>query len=231
VSRILAWDGVANARDLGGLPVRGGETRFGVVVRSGSIFFATETGRRALASYGVTTVVDLRTAPEREAEPPPCLDAALLHFAVDGEEVAAVRDWHSTAKAYLGMLERFQPEFGAAAGAVAAADGTAVVHCHAGRDRTGVLVALLLRLAGVEPETIAEDHALSDHDHVLAHSIARWVADAPDEAQRARRQRVADPVGGAMVEVLGQLGDARAYLIEGGARPADLDTFVLRFTR
>src|SRR5205823_4190485 len=64
-SRVLAWDGCINVRDLGGLPLEGGgETRFGVAVRADSIRTLTDGGWRELADYGVRLAVDLRSDEE-----------------------------------------------------------------------------------------------------------------------------------------------------------------------
>ena len=60
-ARLLAWEGLLNARDLGGYPAAGGaQTRWGAVVRSDSLAALTEAGRAALADYGVRAIVDHR---------------------------------------------------------------------------------------------------------------------------------------------------------------------------
>ena len=65
----------------------------------------------------------------------------------------------------------FRTQFGAAVGVIAdAEEGGVLVHCHAGKDRTGLVVALLLAVAGVAPEVIAADYALSEPN--LAPSLA-----------------------------------------------------------
>src|SRR6266545_1675488 len=64
-TRRLAWEGVLNARDLGGYPAAGGrETRWGAVVRSDNLTPLTPAGRAALVRYGVRTIVDLRLPEE-----------------------------------------------------------------------------------------------------------------------------------------------------------------------
>jgi protein-tyrosine phosphatase len=225
-SRVLAWDGCVNVRDLGGLPLEGGgETRFGVCVRADSIRALTGEGWRALADYGVRLAVDLRGDAEVADDPPAELPIEVVRFSVPGEEVPEVREWPSMLEAYRAFLRRFRPEFAGAAGAVAREDGPVVVHCYGGRDRTGLACALMLRLAGVPLDVIAADHALSD-EH-LAPLTGRWHEDAPDEPTRQRRRRVTTPAGRTMAEVLAGL-DVRGYLLAGGAAPAELDTLVLR---
>ena len=66
-TRRLAWEGLLNARDLGGYPTAdGGETRWGAVVRSDNLTPLTEDGRAALLAYGIRSIVDLRRPEEAE---------------------------------------------------------------------------------------------------------------------------------------------------------------------
>jgi protein-tyrosine phosphatase len=131
-------------------------------------------------------------------------------------------------EAYLGILEDFRPQFAEVVDAIADADAPVVIHCQGGRDRTGLTAALLLRLAGVDAETIAADHALSDES--WAPYNVRWFEEAADEAERARRQRVAAPAGRTMAEVLAEVdhryGGVRAYLRD--ASPENIDRIVVR---
>ncbi|MGH3379601.1 MAG: tyrosine-protein phosphatase, partial [Actinoallomurus sp.] len=69
-TREIRWDGFFNARDLGGLPTRAGQTtRHGVFVRSADLRFVTEAGWRAARDYGIRTVLDLRNDDEVMAGP------------------------------------------------------------------------------------------------------------------------------------------------------------------
>jgi protein-tyrosine phosphatase len=225
-SRVLAWDGCVNVRDLGGLPLEGGgETRFGVCVRADSIRTLTDEGWRALADYGVRLAVDLRGDLEVADDPPAGVPIEVRRFPVPGEEVPEVREWPSMLEAYRALLRQFRHEFAGTAATVALADEPVVVHCLGGRDRTGLACALMLRLAGVPLEAIAADHALSDDN--LAPLTGRWHEDAPDEWTRERRLRVTVPAGTTMADVLAEL-DARAYLLDAGLAEQDLDRLVVR---
>ena len=217
--RVLVWDGCVNVRDLGGLPLDGGgETQFGVVVRADSIRGLTDRGWQALLDYGVRSAVDLRGDEEAagdQAAPVPVARAP----------IPPADEWPSMRETYVGMLAEFRSQFVLAADLIAASDEPAVVHCAGGRDRTGVLVALLLDAAGVGREAIAADHARSDESWAPYNDA--WFAEAGTEAERQRRIRVAVPAGRTMIEVLDQVdrsyGGAAAYL-----STRSIDTLVLR---
>jgi hypothetical protein len=224
--RVLRWDGCVNVRDLGGLPLEGGgETAFGVVVRADSIRELSEDGWQAVADYGVRLAVDLRSAWEVGEDPPRELPIEIRHFPINGDQVAVVREWPSMQAAYAGLLANFAEQFAGAVTTVARADSPVVIHCLAGRDRTGLTSALILSLAGVELDAIAADHAWSDE--FLSPWWQPWHDDAPDEETRARRMRVTAMRVDAMAEVLASV-DVHDYLVGGGASREDLDMLVVR---
>jgi protein tyrosine/serine phosphatase len=125
---------------------------------------------------------------------------------------------------YLEFLTHCRPRFAEAMRAVATAPGTVVFHCHGGKDRTGLLAAMLLRLAGVSVEAIAEDYALSSDRLRSRHD--QWLAEAADEAERARIERITSTMPEAMVAVLETVdrrwGGVERYLLDGGLTPAEL---------
>jgi protein-tyrosine phosphatase len=227
----LRWDGCLNVRDLGGHEIAGGgETRTGSIVRADSVRALSPEGWRALVDYGVGTIIDLRTNEERAADPPSELPVDVVHISVmdleDAEMIAKLDATGSTAEFYLLALELFRSRFGAAIAVVAnAPPGAIVVHCQAGKDRTGLIVALLLRLAGVGIEKIAADYGLSAAN--LEPRLEEWLAAAATEAEREQMlaTSVTDPA--TMVEVLTELdrryGGVDEYLVGGGATRADLD--------
>lgn len=169
-SRHLAWEGCFNTRDLGGLRTAdGGATRFGRVVRSDSLERLTASGWEALSAYGVRTIVDLRNDDERgtdAAARPSSLTT--LHLPLDGAHDREFWDvWDSGPQfgtpLYFGPhLERFPERSAAVVSAIARAEpGGVVFHCVGGRDRSGQIAMLLLALAGVVPQDIGGDYALS----------------------------------------------------------------------
>src|SRR5204862_6568767 len=95
-------------------------------------------------------------------------------------------DDESVYAAYLRMTELLSPNFALAVETVAdAPEGAVVVHCFAGKDRTGLTCAMLLRLTGVAAEDIADDYGLSG-DNIRA-IIDPWANAARDERERALR--------------------------------------------
>jgi protein tyrosine/serine phosphatase len=166
-ARHLDWDGCFNVRDLGGLPAAGGRaTRWGAVVRADAVDRLTGDGWAALEAHGVRTVIDLRNDDELGADlAPRPASVTTLHVPLDGVEDTEFWDhWqHQAPPMYYGpFLGRFPSRVVDVLSNVARADGGGVlIHCVGGRDRTGLITMLMLALAGVAPDDIAEDHALS----------------------------------------------------------------------
>jgi protein-tyrosine phosphatase len=207
-------------------------------VRADNIRRLGEAGWEALQAYGVTSIVDLRVHSELAEDPPRDLPIDVVHVPVVAEldsphwvEIdaigAAAADYPSATRAvYLELLARFHEDFARAVVAVGRApEGAVVVHCQGGKDRTGLVVALLLRLAGVSREVIAVDYALSEGN--LRRESLQWVAEAEAEAERARRSRIvvapAASMAGVLEEVESRHGDVAGYLRAGGAADEDLE--------
>ncbi|MFC4001610.1 tyrosine-protein phosphatase [Prauserella oleivorans] len=227
MNRDLDWDGSHNARDLGGLPVAGGgTTRWGAVVRSEAPQRLTGEGWAALWDHGVRTIVDLRNDDEREGEAgavPDSLD--VVHAPLDpvGDDFwAHYRDTglHATPLCYRPILDRRPDLVVAAAAAVARAKpGGVLVHCAGGRDRTGLLVLLLLRLAGVPAEVVADDYERSVIRQRPLWSALGWPDEAPLIADLLATHGTT--ARAALLEVAEKL-DAEAYLFGHGLVPAEV---------
>jgi len=185
----MAWidlEGAVNVRDVGGMPtVDGGETVYRRLLRSENLQELTEEDIALLVDeIGVTTVVDLRSTRELMTEGPAPLDAvdgvqhahhpvlkefldasdtvaAALLLTVQQEDSERYPDDLMTGH-YLGYLENRPEEVVGALRSIITAPGAAIVHCAAGKDRTGVVVALALTIAGVEPEVIVADYAATN---------------------------------------------------------------------
>lgn len=180
--RILVWDGCQNVRDLGGLRTTDGRmTRRGALVRSDTPARLTEAGWFALYSYGIRTIVSLRTHGMEESEldvTSPYPDIEIIQAAIeDVTDEDFVREWAATELwgtplYYQDALQRWTERHAAAISAIARAQpGGVLFHCIRGHDRTGIIALLLLALAGVRPEEIIADYELSpdpERDKLLA---------------------------------------------------------------
>ena len=228
--RILRWDGCVNVRDLGGLPLTdGGETAYRVVVRADWLPGLSDEGRRALVDYGVSLVVDLRPDREDRDDEYEPLPVPVERRAMDPRPVATAWDWPSMREAYLALADRYRGALAQALTLLGDAEPPAAIHCAGGRDRTGIACGMALWLAGVGPDAIAADHALSDES--WAPHNAEWLAAAPDEQERERRRRVSKPAARTLAEVLEEI-DAREgirnLLLGAGADGAALDRLTAR---
>ena len=166
-ARRLDWPDLHNARHLDGLPtVDGGRIRSGALVRSDSAQRLTPEGMAAARAFGIRRVIDLRSQREARQWPSPFAgdpDYRLRPLIDPRREVASPENpAHSLAEIYSTSITRNGPFIVAGLAAIAdAPPGGVLVHCFVGKDRTGMTVALALRLAGVPDEVIAEDYALS----------------------------------------------------------------------
>jgi len=241
VTRTLIWDGLENVRDLGGIATEdGSSTRYGAFVRADNVRRLRDA--QTLVDYGITRVVDLRFPAELEEDVLDALPVEVAHVSLLGEWDEAYTDELSARMSssepaeylrwsYLDFLDRFRPNFGVALGLIAnAPPGVVCVHCVGGRDRTGLVSALVLRLAGVSVADIGRDYAESEER--LAESNARWVAQAADEQERAYRLVFAHAPPIVMEQVLTALekehGSVRGYLLGAGAEAAALHRLRVR---
>lgn len=228
MDRDVFWDGGYNVRDLGGLPTADGRwTRRGAVVRSATLERLTARGWSQLYDYGVRTVIDLLNDNERrpDAHPRPS-GVTTVHIPLDGVEDTEFWDqWgqglHGTPIYYGPWLRRFPQRSAAVVTAVArAAPGGVLVHCGAGRDRTGIVTMLLLSLAQVPVEVIVEDHELCAERLRPLFAALGW----PDQAPAIERilAEHATTARGVITETLAGL-DVPGHLRAGGTSDADLD--------
>ena len=243
MTRALSWDGCANVRELGGLPTADGRTiRPGALVRSDRASRLTEQGWASLLEHGVTTIVDLRADEERLEDPPRELPIAVRHvslfgqwdhdyFAALDERLKHLPPNEQLREFYLESLERYRGQVSLAVEAFAdAPPGGVLVHCAAGKDRTGLVVALLLRLSGVPVDAVVDDYAESEAN--LEALTAAWAAEAATEEERLQRIALNRTPREAMYEVLAALderyGGVRGYLLHAGCTPELLERAVAR---
>jgi protein-tyrosine phosphatase len=183
-------DGLYNFRDVGGLPLaHGGTTQSRVLYRSDALAGLTATGLDELAATAVGVVVDLRTPEERQSAPDvlpavrpmrtvplSILEGALSPAVFQSLAPSAARPSASDLAAvmsslpalgdlYVGMLQHSAPAFAEVARLIADstvdAPTAVLVHCTAGKDRTGVATALMLDAVGVDRDAVVLDYASS----------------------------------------------------------------------
>jgi protein-tyrosine phosphatase len=217
--RRLDFPALLNARDLGGYPTTdGSRTRWRSLVRSDDLSQLTLEGLAALSRYGIETVVDLRWPDEVTASPSP-VARELQHIRYEPvslctppQDEGRARRAGSEAKELWNraMLEHLRAEVRQVLEIFATASpGPVLFHCVAGKDRTGVIAALMLALADVVPEAIAHDYSASFGN--LRDAYLQRYADADAaaliEALQCPEQGVHN-----MLAYLEEFGGARGYL-------------------
>jgi protein-tyrosine phosphatase len=241
--RRLPWEACYNARDLGGYATAdGGRTRWGAFVRADNLSRLTPAGQAALIGYGVRTVIDLRRAYELTIDLNPFASSSehtrsvtYLHLpmglgadraGIQAVQAAEQGDDASLSAIFCQVLDHYWRGIAGVINAIVAAPpGAVLFHCHAGKDRTGMIAALLLALAGVPNATIAEDYALSQI--CLQPIFDDWLSQEPEPARREQLARMLGAAPESMLEILGYLdehhGGAARYLHAAGVSEADLE--------
>ena len=171
--RHLELEGAYNIRDLGGYPtVDGQTTRWGTVLRGDNMHRLPSESQAALIDYGVRTVIDLRKDYELEQMPNVFAGSSAVDYhhqdmlgdtgtIESAERPSSDEMWSSIAINYVHFLEERRPQVGETLATLAATGALpGIFHCAAGKDRTGLIAALLLGIAGVPANTIAEDYTL-----------------------------------------------------------------------
>jgi protein-tyrosine phosphatase len=176
--RLVRLEGARNFRDLGGYTGADGRTvRFGCLYRSGELGALTDVDREVVAALGVTTICDLRGPSEADRVPDVAIIGAEPVALPMGEgdadhgdpigqvergEIAGVSE-DDMARIYVSLLDRFAAEMGAVVTLAADPDRHALLfHCAAGKDRTGLVAALLLGALGVADDDVLDDFELTN---------------------------------------------------------------------
>jgi protein-tyrosine phosphatase len=231
-SRRLDWPDCRNTRDLGGLPVDGGVTRSGVLVRSDNLRSLTAVGLEAMVAYGVTAVIDLRSESEVAKSPSPfaapepggALPPTYSHMPlIDDATMLKLAEADDMFDRYLMMLEHRAPAFSEVFTTLARTEGTVAFHCFAGKDRTGMVAAMGLALAGVDVDSIAADYAETDAQ--MATRYAEWLAAATPEELDAMRDDLQCPperILGVLEHLDRRWGGVEGYLRTAGMAAADI---------
>lgn len=168
VSTLGALDGLLNFRDLAGIPTASGVIRPGILYRSESLSDLTDDGRDALAASSIGTVIDLRSTAEATRSPGVATDSVSPRLIaipmLDGAIPTSLDDARPLAESYATLVREHGPDFARIARVVADTDRGVLIHCTAGKDRTGLAVALILRAVGGEWEAVRADYSSSSEN-------------------------------------------------------------------
>lgn len=227
--RRLAWEGCLNARDLGGYRTTAGwETHWGAVIRGDSPERLTEAAQRALVGYGIRTVIDLRLPDDAARHPNPFAHPGwhglrYCNVGFAGPLDTASPDFTTLFDQYRCIFYQCRPTIAAVLTTlVDAPRGGVFIHCTYGKDRTGLIAALLLELAGVPRTTVVEDYALTAtylgplHDEFLTHGPGERT---DREAELTRWLPRAEVMVAALSHLDSHYGGVEAYLRAAGLTP------------
>jgi protein-tyrosine phosphatase len=208
-------------------------TRSRVLIRSDHLGLLNAAGREAMQTYGVTTVLDLRSEGEVARDPSPFaagVGATYVHRAlIDDKNMNNIGDAQDMFERYLFIVNSRPQAFAEVFSAIAAAQGPVLFHCFAGKDRTGLVAAMLLALAGVSPDHIAADYGETDIQ--LARQYEMWINEAaPDkrEAFRAELQCPPERILGVIEHLERKWGGVEGYLEAAGMAPATIDVLTAK---
>lgn len=162
--RRIPLAGVYNVRDLGGYQADGGITKWGVYLRSAAMDNITDQDAAFLYQYGIRTVIDLRTASEFKKNNTEYLINTLASNKIIHQHIPVIDNYDDITKHfYIHMVENAGDSFRQIFEYIAErlCLGGILYNCFMGRDRTGVLSALLLMLCGVSEDDILADYMVS----------------------------------------------------------------------
>jgi protein-tyrosine phosphatase len=239
--RHLEIEGADNVRDVGGYPTPDGRrTRWKTFLRADSLHRLPPGSQRTLIDYGIRTVIDLRTTSAIEEAPnvfAGSSEVAYYHQDAYGGQpppkVATPPEPRGNVQRildnYIGILDH-RPSQVRRTLATLASPGTlpAVVHCAGGQDRTGRITALVLGIAGVPAETIAEDYALSARYLVASYNAEQAALDAPSKEytwERYQQEFCSPDIMLKMLEHLDErYGGVEAYVRSTGMSPGQIES-------
>ncbi len=167
-TRQMVLEGAFNIRELGGLSTRfGRQTRTCQFLRADSLHALSPASQSRLLEYGLKTVIDLRTSQEIHQEPNPFashkniryVNISLFETILQNPNPDTMSSLESL---YIAALDHCQTAIREVLETLATSQSVTLFHCTAGKDRTGIIAALLLATAGVSQVAIVHDYSLTE---------------------------------------------------------------------
>jgi protein-tyrosine phosphatase len=236
--RRVPFEGITNFRDLGGYRTRSGDRiRWGLVFRADALHGLSPRDLALYEQLGLRAVFDLRGELEREERPNPVPSRLLTIVGRPPDVEAAVPVPGGTTIAdgeqilhdmYLGLMAHAALQIGQLYTSLATDDGLpAVFHCHAGKDRTGLVAALLLEALGVERDLLLDDYELTARYRLRVHQESSYQRLVESGVSPEAAAGVLTAPRWAMASALDDLdtryGGVESYLTgPAGMRPGDL---------
>jgi protein-tyrosine phosphatase len=204
--QLLTVEGTYNVRDLGSFAVgTNSATRNRRLIRAGNLDQLSLLAQQQLIAYGVKTVIDLRDEWETQQFPnvfAQFTTVKYLSLPLIGNQLSNNESWKTENEnftllheLYIKYLEHCKMQIGTIISTIADSEAAIVVHCYAGKDRTGIITALVLGAVGVSDDLIAEDYAQSKSQ--IMHLIEQWREYALQhnrDMQRLERDSGSEPI-------------------------------------
>jgi len=225
-TRHLKLAGASNFRDLGGYPTRDGRAvRWRQIFRSNHLGHLTEADIEVLRGLGVRSAFDFRGTEERVAALcaieeiavhslpiEPTVVAALRAILATGTPLSSADALHVMRDSYRGYVRHNTGRFRALFAHLLEDRAPLVIHCTAGKDRTGFACALILHALGVPDELIAEDYLLTNRFYRRDPNSS---SDLPEEVKQVLASVQASFLAAAFETVSADDGDLDTYLNDG----------------
>jgi protein-tyrosine phosphatase len=239
-ARHLKLEGASNFRDVGGYPTSDGRSlRWRQIFRSNHLGHLTEADIAVVRSLGVKSAFDFRGAEERKAAvcrveeievhslPIEPTVVATLRARLQARALSSADALEIMRESYRGYVQLNTHSFRELFAQILKDNAPLVIHCTAGKDRTGFSVALVLHALGVPKEVIADDYLLTNRFYRRDPNAS---PDLPDEVRQAIGSVEASFLAAGFDVVRAQYGDLESYFRDGlGLGPAERNELKARY--